>query len=105
MNLDESISAVCSVTKGDAPIKIWWAFKGDHDKFTYNLTSDDGVMITRSGQKVSMLTIDAVKARHRGNYSCFASNPGGVAHQSSYLAINGSIFTKLILPLSCNLFT
>jgi hypothetical protein len=56
----------------------------------YNITTSDGVVITRTSQKVSTLAIDAVKARHRGNYTCFASNKGGFANHSAYLAINGS---------------
>jgi len=80
---------MCSVTKGDTPIKIWWTFKGENDDFPYNLTTSDGIVITRSSQKISMLAIEAVKARHRGNYTCFAHNKAGVSQQSSYLHING----------------
>ena len=90
-NFDDSTSAMCSITKGDMPLNISWSFKGDFDEFSYNLTSNDGVLITRNGQKLSVLNIEAVKARHRGNYTCFASNKAGVAQQSAYLAINGSI--------------
>lgn len=89
LNLDEYVSTVCSITKGDLPVQIWWTFNSEESDFSFNLTSNDGVMITRSSQRNSMLTIDAVKARHRGFYSCFASNKGGAAHQTSYLAING----------------
>lgn len=89
---------MCSVTKGDIPIKLWWTFKGEHDEFPYNLTSNDGVMITRTAQKISTLAIEAVKARHRGNYTCYAQNRAGVAQQSSYLSINGLNFC--LLPLA-----
>lgn len=92
LNLDESVSTMCSITKGDVPIKIWWTYTGDVEGLTYNLTTNDGIVITRNSQKISMLAIDAVKARHRGNYTCFASNKGGVAQQFAYLAINGSVF-------------
>lgn len=81
---------MCSITKGDLPLKIWYTFKSDQEEFPYNLTTSDGIMITRTTQKISMLAIEAVKARHRGNYTCFAQNKAGVAHQSAYLAINGS---------------
>ena len=81
---------MCSITKGDMPLKIWFTFKSDDDEFPHNLTTNDGIVITRSTQKVSMLAIEAVKARHRGNYTCHAQNRAGVAQQSSYLAINGS---------------
>jgi Immunoglobulin domain len=87
------VTATCSITKGDLPIKIWWTFNEDGDNVGQNLTTNDGILVTRNTQKVSMLAIDAVKARHRGNYTCYASNKGGVAHHSAYLAINGSKFS------------
>lgn len=89
-NFDDTVSAVCSVTKGDVPMKLWWTFKSDLEDIPYNLTTNDGVVITRNNQKVSMLTIEAVKARHRGNYTCHAQNRAGVSQQNSYLSINGS---------------
>ena len=73
------------------PLKIWWTFKGTDDDYAYNLTTNDGVVITRNSQKVSMLTIEAVKARHRGNYTCFGQNRGGYSQHSAFLAVNGSI--------------
>lgn len=36
-----------------------------------------------------LLHIEAVKARHRGNYTCYAQNKAGVSQQSCYLHING----------------
>lgn len=89
-NIDESASAICSISKGDLPVNIWWSFDGGSIETIYNLTSnDDGITITRTSQKISMLVIDAVRGRHRGNYTCYASNRGGVVTHSSYLAING----------------
>lgn len=97
LNLDESVSTLCSINKGDLPLKIWWTFNEDGDTVGFNLTTTDGILITRNTQKVSMLAIDAVKARHRGNYTCFASNKGGVVQHSAYLAMNG---LKLLLLIS-----
>ena len=79
----------CSVTKGDTPMKIWWTFKGEDDEVPMNLTSNDGIMITKPNQKMSVLAIEAVKARHRGNYTCVASNRAGISQHSAYLYING----------------
>lgn len=90
MNAQESASAMCSVIKGDLPINIWWHFNDDDDSIGFNLTTNDGLLVTRMTQKVSMLAIDSLKARHKGNYTCYASNKGGIAYHSSYLAINGS---------------
>jgi Immunoglobulin domain len=90
LNLDDSVTATCSITKGDLPIHIWWQFSdGMESQSSYNLTTNDGIVVTRTTQKLSFLNIDAVKARHRGNYTCFASNKGGFAQHSSYLAMNG----------------
>lgn len=77
------------MTKGDTPMKIWWTFKGDFDDFSYNLTTNDGIVITRNSQKMSVLGIESLKSRHRGNYTCFVANKAGVAQHSAYLAING----------------
>jgi hypothetical protein len=71
------------------PLKVFWTFHNDI-LIEHNLTSNDGVLITKNNQKVSVLTIEAVKARHRGNYTCFASNRAGVAHHSAFLSINGN---------------
>lgn len=89
-NFDESVTATCSVSKGDLPIFIWWALSESiESQAEYNISTNDGIVITKASQKVSMLNIDAVKARHRGNYTCYARNKAGVAKQSAYLAING----------------
>lgn len=107
MNLDDSVTVTCTITKGDLPVNIWWRF-GEENKTSYNLTTNDGVVITRTSQKVSLLTIEAVKARHRGSYFCFAQNRGGVAQHDAYLAINGLIANIMIHCINfkgfCNLF-
>lgn len=78
---------MCSVTKGDLPLTIWWSFHGEN--FPENLTTNDGIFITKTSQKISTLVIEAVKARHRGNYTCVVQNRAGIAFHSAYLAING----------------
>ena len=93
-NLDDSVTVTCSVSKGDLPMKIWWQFSDGHEnQLSYNLTTNDGIVITRNSQKLSVLNIETVKSRHRGNYTCFASNKGGFAQHSAYLAINGYLKT------------
>lgn len=105
MNLDDAVSAVCTITKGDLPIRIWWTLVDDFNGLERNLSTNDGLMITRTSQKLSLLNIDAVKARHRGNYTCYAINKAGVARHSAFLFINGEfklqIFThKDLLRIS-----
>lgn len=114
VNFDDSVMVSCSIIKGDSPLKIWWRFFETNDALGYNLTTNDGVVVTKPSQKISILAIDAVKARHRGNYTCFAQNKGGTTQFSTYLAVNG--LTRFALAFfapnqgstfsskSCNLF-
>lgn len=90
MNLDDAVSAVCTVTKGDLPIDIWWTLSETDRQETRNLSKgDDGIIITRNSQKNSLLNIDAVKSRHRGLYTCHAKNRAGISKHSTFLLING----------------
>lgn len=95
MNMDDAVSVTCTVTKGDLPIHIWWTLIDDFNKYERNLTTNDGVMITRNSQKISVLAIDSVKARHRGNYTCYAKNKAGITKHSAFLFINGEFIDDL----------
>ena len=95
MNLDDAVSAVCTITKGDTPINIWWTIFNDDYEDPRNLTTNDGVVIAKTGNKLSLLNIEAVQRRHRGNYTCWAKNKAGIAHYSAQLAINGEDFLYL----------
>lgn len=88
VNLDEMVSAMCTVNKGDMPIDIAW-LHFDTDGNEKRLATNDGVVITRTNQRISMLSIETVKARHRGNYTCIAKNRGGATQHSVSLFING----------------
>jgi hypothetical protein len=90
-NLDDAVSATCTVTKGDLPLKLYWSFKSKNSEFPVNLTTGDGIVITRPGQRSISLNIDAIKSHMVGTYECVASNVGGSTNQSAYLSINGSI--------------
>lgn len=88
VNLDEMVSATCTVNKGDFPIEIIWLHT-DTDGVESILETNDEVVITRTNQRISMLSIEAVKAKYRGNYTCIATNKGGSAQHSTYLSIYG----------------
>lgn len=88
-NLNDAVSAVCSITKGDQPLKIFWSFTDAETSVERNLTTNDGVIITRNGNKLSVLNIESIKSRHRGIYKCISANKAGVAEYSATLAING----------------
>lgn len=81
-NYGDSASIQCSVTSGDFPIDIVWLLNGQ--------PIDDGlVSIGKMGKRLSILNIDAVNARHAGNYTCVASNLAGAVDQSDLLIVNG----------------
>lgn len=94
VNFDDSVTATCSIIKGDLPMNIFWKFTEGDERLSYNLTTNDGIVVSKAGNKLSVLNIEAVKARHRGNYTCFAQNKAGASQFSSYLAVNGSKFIK-----------
>ncbi|XP_076173890.1 Down syndrome cell adhesion molecule 1 isoform X28 [Ptiloglossa arizonensis] len=82
-NWGESISVVCAILKGDLPIEISWALNGEpigRDR------SDITILATT--RKNSILSIEAVAARHAGEYACSASNKAGATSHSSILAVN-----------------
>lgn len=89
MNLDDAVSATCTITKGDLPMTIWWSLFDDFHGEAKNLSTNDGIVITRASQKLSLLNIDSVKARHRGNYTCYVKNKAGISQHSAFLHING----------------
>jgi len=51
--------------------------------------TNDGLIVTRNSQRLSVLSIESVRARHAGNYSCVATNNAGAITQSAMLAVNG----------------
>ena len=102
INLDEMVSATCTVNKGDLPIEINWFTTDPISGIEHALDTNNGVVITRSNQRISMLSIEAVKARHRGNYTCVVRNSAGVVHHMAQLAINGEFsHHSTLISFSC----
>lgn len=86
INSGEAISATCSILKGDFPMDITWAFNGE----PISVESTDQFSITKN-KRLSVLSIDAVVARHAGEYTCTASNKAGASSHTAALAVNGNI--------------
>lgn len=84
VNSGEMVSATCTVSKGDLPLKIEWYLN------EYKVETIQGVMTNRVNKKLSTLSIESVDAAHSGKYSCVASNKAGNATYSSYLHVNGT---------------
>ena len=108
INLDDAVSVTCVVNKGDLPIQIEWMFQGSEEygrSTDKRLTTNDGVVITRTNARISMLSIEAVKSRHRGNYTCLAKNNAGFVQNTAQLAINGYFILKFqTFPFSKMIF-
>ncbi|XP_050573266.1 cell adhesion molecule Dscam2 isoform X30 [Bombus affinis] len=83
VNSGEAISATCSILKGDFPMDISWAFNG----VSIDPERTDQYTITKS-KRLSVLAIDAVAARHAGEYTCTASNKAGASSHTAMLAVN-----------------
>lgn len=85
--LDESNMATvqCAVTKGDLPISFQWLFNGSE------LPPDENIILSKSGKRTSVLTIETIRAYHAGNYTCVARNPAGRTNHTSDLKVIGII--------------
>lgn len=79
------VSTSCTVNKGDLPLDIYWTRNGGR------IYTNDGLMVMRNNQRLSVLSIESVRARHAGNYTCVAANSGGVTISSAMLRVNGSL--------------
>ena len=84
----EFAQLVCIVRKGDEPLTLSWALKGDI------VSSEPGLTTASLGTRTSMLTISSVGYRHSGTYTCTAKNNAGVTSQTATLKVNGKIIVK-----------
>ncbi|XP_058116716.1 cell adhesion molecule Dscam2 [Anopheles coustani] len=78
----DMVSATCTVNKGDLPIDIVWLLNGR------KIYSNDGILISRPSPRLSTLSIESVRDRHSGNYSCIAMNHAGSMEHVSQLLVN-----------------
>ncbi|XP_023287723.1 Down syndrome cell adhesion molecule-like protein Dscam2 [Orussus abietinus] len=85
-NWNELVSVTCSVIKGDLPVEISWAFDG----VPIDPTSASDVLLASTNKRNSVLSIEAVAARHAGEYTCSASNRAGATSHSAILKVNGT---------------
>lgn len=86
----------CAVTKGDTPISISWLFNGEPVQSGYN-----SLLVTKSGQRISMLAIESVRSEHAGVYLCIARNRAGEAQHSSQLKVIGTQNSLHLLSFPC----
>lgn len=75
----------CAILRGDPPFEISWKKNGR------KLDSNDGVLISRSGQRLSILNIESVQARHAGNYTCQVKSQAGIIERVAELHVTGTL--------------
>ena len=77
------VQVMCSVVKGDEPLKITWHLQGAV------VSSEPSLTTTMLGTRSSILTITNVGYRHAGEYACMAQNPAGAVTHSAELRVKG----------------
>lgn len=83
INAMDMVSASCTVNKGDLPLRISW------QRNNQSIYSNDGISISRTNQRISILSIESVRDRHSGAYTCIAENSGGSVNYTTSLWVNG----------------
>jgi hypothetical protein len=88
MNYGDTVSVQCIITGGDLPVSIHWLW---NNKTIDELYFSNDIQIEKRGKKISMLSIEAVTAKHIGTFSCIAKNHAGITEHSSDLNVNGIV--------------
>lgn len=84
MNAGEFANLQCIVPTGDLPLNVRWSYPGEE------MGGSSGVIAKKVADRVSMLMISVITARHAGEYVCTAENAAGTASHSTTLTVNGS---------------
>ncbi|XP_076297111.1 Down syndrome cell adhesion molecule 1 isoform X29 [Lasioglossum baleicum] len=82
MNAGEFENLQCIVPTGDLPLNIRWSYPGEE------MGGSSGVLAKKVADRVSMLMISVITARHAGEYVCTAENAAGTASHSTTLTVN-----------------
>jgi hypothetical protein len=85
-NAGDSVQVVCTVVKGDKPLRISWNFYGEE------LSSNMGITTTPVSDSMNVLSIPSVGTANRGNYTCVAKNSAGYDSFTAQLLVNGTSF-------------
>ncbi|XP_060864203.1 cell adhesion molecule Dscam2 isoform X19 [Metopolophium dirhodum] len=81
-NAGDSVQVVCTVVKGDKPLRISWNFYGEE------LSSNMGITTTPVSDSMNVLSIPSVGTANRGNYTCVSKNSAGYDSYTAQLLVN-----------------
>lgn len=98
-NWGDTISATCSIVKGDFPVDIIWQHNGN-----IILQNNSDIAITGINKHMSAISIESVAARHAGVYTCLATNRAGNVSHSTSLTVNGTLLANLKKKMIANSF-
>ncbi|KAK0078989.1 hypothetical protein PV325_001870 [Microctonus aethiopoides] len=82
MNAGEFANLQCIVPTGDLPLAIRWNYPGKE------IGGSSGVIAKKVADRVSMLMISTITAKHAGDYICTAENAAGTSSYSTQLTVN-----------------
>nr|XP_017031933.1 Down syndrome cell adhesion molecule-like protein Dscam2 isoform X37 [Drosophila kikkawai] len=82
MSYGEFVNVQCTISGGDLPVNITWTL---NDRPFEDYLE---ILTTKRGKRINELTIEAVSAKHVGNYSCIAENRAGRANHTAELKVN-----------------
>ena len=80
----------CQILEGSLPITFRWEKDGVGLSLPGSTSIMDGVSIRSNDEYSSTLIIDHLQFRHRGNFTCLASNSAGSASHTAELTVNGT---------------
>ena len=75
----------CQILAGNLPISFAWDRNGE-----IVASSDADISVRSNDEYSSTLIIERLDFRHRGNYTCTASNAAGEAKYTAELTVNGT---------------
>lgn len=84
LKFGESASVQCTISGGDLPMSVQWMLNGAEIPPHLEVTT------AKIGKRIHLLSIESVKADHRGNYSCVAKNFAGETVFTAPLIVIGS---------------
>ncbi len=104
----------CQILEGSLPISFQWSKNGQNIDSTSGLGMgspsmfdsivgfSNSVSIRSNDEYSSTLIIERLDFKHRGNYTCTATNAAGISAHSAELTVNGKECIKVFVESTPN---